>query len=183
MDNSRSIMVGRVVVGLKLTVAPTLLRERLGEEAAQLGSQIAAAVHETVCSEKLGYYPALDYFYQRPGVDPALLLLADQTAAFVRDYVTEKVREYLQPVFSTVQIRRMQVASAALPGIRPSQPGALEALALHYLPNTVQLELLVTQLHKGEPPAGSEKIAAQKLKWWLRSPFGTVEVTAARAMT
>lgn len=182
MNNPHAVSIGRVALGLRLTVAPALLRERLGDDAAQLGERLAAAVHATVRSEKLGYYPALDYFYQRPGVDPGLLQLADQTAAFVRDYVSEKVLEYLQPVFSTVQIQRLQLASAALPGVRPAQPDALEALALHYLPNTVKLELLVTSLHKGEPPPGAEKIAAQKLKWWLRSPFGVVEITDARAM-
>lgn len=182
MDNAGGLTVGRVLLGIRLTIAPALLSERLGEEAAALGERLAKAVHDATRSEKLGYYPALDYFYQRPGIDAELLLLANRTAAFVQDYVIQTVREHLAPVFSTVRVQRLQLAAATLPNVRMSQPDALEALARHYQPNAIKIELILTSLHKGPPPPGIEKVAAQKLKWWLRSPFGSIEITDARVV-
>jgi hypothetical protein len=182
MTDDRGIRIVKVALSVRVRVAMAQLEARLGELAAGGGANLAARIDELVRREKLGYYPALDYFAQRDGIDRQLLAAVEETARFVRDYAANEARTRLWPVFSQVRVVNTQSLCFALPGVRIAQPDALAALARHYTPTLVKIDLLVSSLQKGGSGEGAERAAAQKADWWLRDSFESVEVSDARVV-
>ncbi len=182
MTHPRAIHIVKTALSLRVRVALSLLQERLGELAAGAGADLAVQIDALVRAEKLGYYPALDFFAQREGIDRGLLAAHEQAARFVREHVEKEVRARLWPAFSHVRVVNTQSPAFALPSVRPSQPEAVAALAQHYTPALVKVDLVVSSLKKGAAGEGAERAAAQQARWWLRECFESVEVSDARVV-
>lgn len=182
MTHPRAIHIVKTALSLRVRVAPTLLQDRLGELAAGAGVNLAARIDALVRAEKLGYYPALDFFAQREGIDRSLLAAFEEAARFVREHVEKEAPARLWSAFSHVRVVNTQSPAFALPGVRPSQPDALSALAQHYTPTLVKIDLVVSSLKKGAAAEGAERAAAQQARWWLRECFESVEVSDARVV-
>lgn len=170
-------------MGLSATVR--VPREALERHAASspevVGRSLAEAVDTYVRAERLGYYPALDYFREREGaVEPELIAAADAIAWLAATLVRNEVRVKLRPVFSSVQIQGLQALAFAMPPVRPSQPNALHRLAEHYTPDTLKMDLQVSLIQKREPSEGIERLAAHMVYKWLKGSFAAIEVTSAR---
>ena len=174
------LKVIKTAVTARVVVALTQIEARLGELAAAAGPQVATQIHAHVQEKKLGYYPALSYFEGNPAIDAGLVAAVEQVGLFVCDHVKTEVRTHLWPVFSHVRVARVQLLATTLPNVRRNQPDALAALIAHYTPNAVKVELILSNLEKGEPAAGIERFAASKVVRWLREPFESVEITDAR---
>jgi len=82
-----------------------------------------------------------------------------------------------------VQIERATTLAFTLPRIKPAQPDALARLALHYFPNAVRLELVLTTLDKQHRLDEAEKFSSSKVVRNLRDAFESVSVTATRRLT
>jgi fermentation-respiration switch protein FrsA (DUF1100 family) len=182
VNHPRAIHIVKTALSLRLRVAQAFLQERLGERASDASVQLAAQIDALVRTEKLGYYPALDYFANRDGIDRGLLAEIEEAARWVRAHAEQQVRARLWPAFSHVRVVNTQSPVFALPGVRPGQSEALAALARHYTPTVVKIDLVVSSLKKGAAGEGAERAAAQQARWWLRECFESVEVSDARVV-
>jgi hypothetical protein len=179
MTEPRAIRVATAALTARLRLPPEVAQRQLGELAVSLGPRVAREVARLAHEQRLGYYPALEFFGRRNDLDTQLLTDLGSYCAVVQGYVLEEVPRQLKPVFSNVQIRNLRFIALMLPGVRPNQPDALEALARHYTPDHVRLELALGTVTKGTTQ-GLERVAAQKVCWWLRERFARVEITDAR---
>jgi hypothetical protein len=182
MTSARTVVITRVALTLRIVVPPSYLRRHLGTLAASLGTDLAMAVGAATREQRLGYFPALDYFVDQPGVNPVLLATATNLARMVRDHVRQEVQHHLAAFFSQVIIRRITSPAYTLPRVSPQQADALEALARHYFPDSVRLDLVVSLVERGPALENPEQAATRRALWNLRDHFERVEVTDARVL-
>jgi len=183
MDKPGSLGLVPVALTIQVVMAPERLEAQLNTAERSLGRTLAERVDAIVRSEKLGYYPALDFFEDHPDMDPELIGMVKTLAAQIRKRVKREVQTHLWPVFSSVQIERATTLAFTLPRIKPAQPDALARLALHYFPNAVRLELVLTTLDKQHRLEEAEKFSSSKVVRNLRDAFESVSVTATRRLT
>lgn len=182
MDNIRTLGIAPVMLSVQVVMAPAQLDALLSVTDKQLGQKLAERVDSIVRAEKLGYYPALDYFEGHAGFEPEWLTAARTLAALIRKRVKRDVLTHLWPVFSSVQIVRATTLAFTLPRVTPAQPDARERLARHYFPNAVRLELKLTTLDKQPRLDAVEKFSSQKVVRNLRDAFESVSVSAAHRL-
>jgi hypothetical protein len=104
-----SVEVVTIASSLTVTVPEEVVEAQLGYLPWVLGENLAGQVDTYVMEERLGYYPALDYFRDRPeAVDQALLQLIDEVATFCASYARRELRRRLSRVFSNVQIEQLE---------------------------------------------------------------------------
>ena len=183
MDKAGTLGFVPVALTIQLVMAPERLEAQLSSAERSLGRTLAERVDAIVRAEKLGYYPALDYFEDHPGMDPELIGTVEALAAQIRKRVKREVQTQLWPVFSSVQIERTTTLAFTLPRVTPAQPDALARLAQHYFPNAVRLELVLTTLDKQHRLDEAEKFSSSKVVRNLRDTFESVSVTATRRLT
>lgn len=182
MAEGTGLEVLKTALALRIAVPLADLHARLGQDVATLGERLAAHAVAIASQERLGYFPALQFFYERPEIPSGLIGAITEAGTFARQHVTREVRDRLRHAFSSIRLQRSQCLAFTLPAVRPSQADALAALARHYTPNVVRVELLVTSLHKGgAAPEGMDKFAAKRARWWLREAFD-IEVTDVRVV-
>jgi hypothetical protein len=183
MDKPSALGLVPVALTIQVVMAPERLEALLSAVERNLGRTLAERVDTIVCAEKLGYYPALDFFDDHPGMDPELIGMVKSLAAQIRKRVKREVQTQLWPVFSSVQIERATTLAFTLPRMTPAQPDALARLAQHYFPNAVRLELVLTTLDKQHRMEEVEKFSSSKVVRNLRDAFESVSVTATRRLT
>lgn len=180
MDNPGTLGIVPVALTIQVVMAPERLEALLSTAEMGLGHTLAERVEAIVRAEKLGYYPALDYFEDHPNMDPKLIGTVKTLAAQIRKRVKREVQTHLWPVFSSVRIERATTLAFTLPRMTPAQPDALVRLAQHYFPNAVRLELLLSTLDKQHRLGEAEKFSSDKVVRNLRDVFESVSVSAPR---
>jgi hypothetical protein len=174
------------IVPVRLTVevvmAPERLEAMLSDADRHIGDTLAERADAIVRNEKLGYYPALEYFDGHAGIETDRLEQFRHLAAQIRKRVKRDVQTCLWPVFSSVQIERAQTLAFTLPRVTPGRPDAREALARHYFPNRVRLELILSTLDKQQRLDEVERFTSQKVQRNLRDAFDSVSVTVVRRL-
>ncbi len=183
MDKPGTLGFVPVALTIQVVMAPERLEAQLSAAERSLGRTLAERVDAIVRAEKLGYYPALDFFEDHAGMDPELIATVKSLAAQIRKRVKRELQTHLWPVFSSVQIERATTLAFTLPHIKPAQPDALARLAQHYFPNAVRLELVLTTLDKQHRLDEAEKFSSSKVVRNLRDAFESVSVTATRRLT
>ena len=182
MDNPRTLGIVPVALTLQVAIAPNRLGSLLNEAEKNIGRALAERIDTIVRNEKLGYYPALEYFEGHAGMQPELLAAAKALAAQIRKCVKRDVQTQLWPVFSSVHIERATTLAFTLPRVTPSQPDAFTRLAQHYFPNVVRLELVLSTLDKQHRLEDVEKFTSDKVVRNLRDTFESIQVTATRRL-
>ncbi|HWR87428.1 MAG TPA: hypothetical protein VN277_03300 [Acidiferrobacterales bacterium] len=183
MDNPRTLGIVPVALTIQVVMAPDRLEALLSAAERKLGRTLAERVEAIVRTERLGYFPALDFFEDHPGMDPELINQVKALAAQIRKRVKREVQTHLWPVFSSVQIERATTLAFTLPRVTPAQPDALARLAQHYFPNAVRLELVLTTLDKQHHLEEVEQFSSSKVVRNLRDAFESVNVTATRRLS
>jgi hypothetical protein len=183
MDSPRTLGVVQVALTVQVVIAVARIEALLSGPDREIGRTLAGHVDVIVRGERLGYYPALDFFTGHAGMPPALLEAHKNLAAQLRKRIKRDVQTRLWPVFSSVQIERTVTLAFNLAHVTPSQPGATEQLALHLFPNAVRLELRLGTLDKQHRLEEAEKFTAQKVVRNLRDDFESVNVTTTRRLT
>jgi hypothetical protein len=183
MDNPGTLGIVPVALTIQVVLAPEQLGALSNAAERSIGRVLAERVDAIVRAQRLGYYPALDYFEDHPDMDPALIGTVKALAAQIRKRVKREVQKHLWPVFSSVQIERATTLAFTLPRVTPAQADALARLAQHYFPNTVRLELVLTTLDKQHRLDEAEKFSSSKVVRNLRDAFESVSVTATRRLT
>jgi len=183
MDSPGTLGIVPVALTLQVTLAPERLDALLSTAEKNLGRTLAERIDTIVRAQRLGYYPALDYFDDHPGMEPALIGAVKALAAQIRKRVKREVQTHLWPVFSSMQIERATSLAFILPRVSPAQADALARLAQHYFPNTVHLELVLSTLDKQHRLEEAEAFSANKVVRNLRDTFESVQVTATRQLS
>lgn len=179
---SARIEVFTVAASLTLSVPEEIVEQSMGYLPWVLGENLAGQVDAFVMEQALGYYPALDYFRDRPeAVDPALLILIDEIASFCATYARSELRRRLARAFSSVKIEQAQCTAYTMPRVRPSRSGAPAELALHFTPATLKMELLLSSIQKGCFD-GLEQLSLEKLVRWGREPFDCFQVNGSKIL-
>lgn len=176
------IEVVTIASSLTVSVPEEAVEAQVGYLPWVLGENLAGQVDTHVMEERLGYYPALDYFRDQPeAVDQALLQLIDEVATFCASYARRELNRRLSRVFSNVQIEQLQCTAYTMPRMRPNRSNGPMELAEHYAPNTLKVELLLSSIQK-ERFAGEEKMAMDKLSRFAREPFAHFQLNGAKRL-
>lgn len=183
MDNRGTLGIVPVALTIQVVLAPERLEALLSAGERNLGRTLAERVEAIVRAQRLGYYPALDYFENHPEMDPKLIDMVKTLAAQVRKRVKREVQTHLWPVFSSVRIERATTLAFTLPRMTPAQPDALARLAQHYFPNAVRLELVLSTLDKQHRLEEAEKSSSNKVVCNLHDAFESVSVSATRRLS
>jgi len=179
---SAKIEVLTVAASLTVTVPETVVEQNVGYLPWVLGENLAGQVDAYVMEQRLGYYPAMDFFREHPeAVDPALLLLIDEVATYCASYARRELRRRLARAFSSIQVEQAQCLAYTMPRVRPSRSGAPGGLAAHYSPNTLKMELLLSSIQKGAFE-GLEELTLNKLMRWGREPFESFQVNGSKLL-
>lgn len=180
MDSPRGLGIARVALTLQVTIAPEKLDALLREADKRLAAALAERVDAWVRSEKLGYYPALEFLASQGVIGAQEYEALRGLAATVRKRVKRDVQTHLWPVFSSVHIERAQSLAFLLPRLAPGRPESALLLARHYFPNVVRLELVLASLDKHNRLEEVAAITEQKVVRNLRDAFEAVAVSATR---
>lgn len=170
------IRVARVVLSLRVQVPEEALAQHLAASPVVVGEELARQVHGYAAANGLGYYPALDLFRRQGGIDPELLDAARDIAWFAGEWASSEIKRRLRGTFSSVAVGGLQARAFTLPRVRPSQAQAAARLAEHFTPDSLQLEVRVTYLHKGSDGAGFARLATQQVLRSLKRTFRRIEV-------
>ncbi len=171
-----------VAVNLVLSVPTKALENYLAASPRVIGTELARQVHAYTQYERLGYYPALDYFKGRDIIPADLLDAALNVAWLAKELVQDEIRRRLQQAFSQVRIQNLQSVAFTLPRVRPSQQNSLVLLARHYTPDTMRVGMLLTTQRNQTSTAGLEDHAQNMLWQWLNEHFSSLEVTSSQVV-
>lgn len=179
-EHMNSLHFATVAVALRVRVPRAALMEHLPASPYTLGSDIAQQAHDYVMHAQLGYYPPLDYLKTQNIVDGYLLDAAQHVATVSGEYVQQRLKEKLVPIFSSVRFQALHIHAFALPPIRPNQVHALEHLARHYTPDVVKCDLLLSLVQKRKLEQGLEHYASTTVERLLTDTFDEFEITSTR---
>lgn len=174
------IHIARVTLVLQLTVPAAVYAQHLAASPEVVGGELARQVDAYARTNRLGYYPALDFFRRQGGIDPELIQAADDIAWFSAQYARSEITRRLRSVFSTVAVEAITPQAFSMPAIRPSQLNALDNLARHYTPDTLRIELRVSMIHRDPDAENMDRLAVRQALRMLGTGVGTVEVINAR---
>lgn len=179
---AREIRIERIAMGATVTVPDEVVEHNMGYLPRVLGDSLAAQVSGHVERTGLGYFPALDYFRAvDEGIDPALLMLVDEVAGFCARFSERAFRRRLSHAFSNVAILDSRPACYGLPRVRPGRGDAFDALAAHYAPRTVRLDLVLSSIERDDLSA-AEALAPKKVSRWLDEVFSHMELSPGRRL-
>lgn len=178
------IAIIKVSLTVNIVISPDTLAQEFGELALGMGPALAEQIDSYSRENKLGYYPALDFFKQNDGVDQELLDSAEHISWMVCEWAQRKIRSNLREAFSNVQFDQIQSTAYSMPRIRPNMSRALALLTDHYSPDSVRLTVIVASIERSNINlAGYEKLAVHKFRRWLDSAFETIEFSDAHVIT
>lgn len=178
-----TVEIMRVSLTLTIDLSMDQLQQEMGELVTAIGPNLARQVEAYVRKEKLGYYPALDFFNDRVGIDPNLLSASEHIASMVCDLVRYKMKIQLREPFSNTQFEKFQSLAYSMPRVLPSDPDATDKLTRHYSPNRVRVTLSTSSIEKsGSNKEGYQKLVVHKAYRWLEDKFDAVEISDARIL-
>lgn len=178
------IAIIKVSLTVNLVISQDLLAQKFGEPALSMGSALAEQVGNYVRTNKMGYYPALDFFKQNEGIDKKLLDDAEHLSWQVCEWVQREIRARLREAFSNIHFDQIQSVAYSMPKIRPKMPQASDLLTDHFSPDSVRLTMIASSIERSNINLdGYEKLAVHKLRRWLESAFETIEVTDAHVIS
>lgn len=150
---------------------------------AVVGEALAEQVMAHVQSQRLGYFPALEYFRAQPAaVEPELLDAAENIAWFTCNQARGEIQRKLRPVFSSLSVHSAQALAFTMPAVRPHQPNARQELIRHFTPDCAKLILQVNSFQKSAQTEAMAKWASHLAYRWLKDSFARVEVSSAQSI-
>ncbi|WJW74327.1 hypothetical protein QVG61_07305 [Thiohalobacter sp. IOR34] len=170
-----------VTLHLLLRLPEAAFERHLAASPYVVGEELVEQISAHVRRERLGYYPALDYFRQQGGIDPELLAAAEDIGWFASSLAAEEIRRRLRPVFSSLVFESQQLVAFTLPGVRPGQPNARDALLRHYTPDQVKVGLRATSIQRHADAEAMVGWARHLTLRWLQDSFDSVEIRSAEA--
>ena len=178
-----ALQVARFAVVIRVTVPDQAFKEVFPSSVSLLGENIARQVIAYQQQSDLGYYPAITYFRDNPGiVDDYLLEALEQVAEVALRIATLKTYQLLQPVFSQVKILTQQNLVYGMPHVRPRHDDHEKLLALQYTPNQVKLGMELSLFQKTTPQKQLASAVKKMVLRWLSDSFDEIEVSDSRLL-
>lgn len=174
----------KVLINITVRLKDEDLQRYLPCSAAVIGQSLAQVADDYAHESGEGYYPAIEFFKGREGVDPDLIASAEQVSWLVAKLARETIQKRLRPIFSSLSFQSIQNPAFAMPRVRPNQPEAVAELARHYTPDTVKIELLTTMMRRDSDgdDERAEPYARKMMFRWLEPAFASVEVTGSKSL-
>ncbi|VAX12997.1 hypothetical protein MNBD_GAMMA24-107 [hydrothermal vent metagenome] len=137
-----SIADGRkVALSIDLKIMHSIIEEHIAASPYVVGVELARQIDRYVREQKLGYYPALDYFHGRNIVDSDLYNTAESIAWLLENLTQQTLRTHLRPLLSDLLFDSTQVHIFILPHVRPAQNNAIHSLTTHLTPDHLRVSL------------------------------------------
>lgn len=175
-----NITIAKVALSLTLKVGETILKRHLVSSPGVMGKVLASEIDTYVREHNIGYYPAIDYFRDKPGIDADLLKVIEETGWIVCKIARELLVSDLKPAFSHIQIQSIKPVAFTLPSIRLNQNDACDQLAHHLTVNNVKVGMIASSIEKISQTDDIEKLAERKIWRWLQDDFESIKVVSAR---
>ena len=170
----------RVSLTAHLKISEQVLTQHLAASPLVIGEELARQVDRYARENKLGYYPALEFFDDiEPGIDSDLIDTIRGIAWLVSNLAENEIEHRLRVAFSEVAIRDLRLLAFTMPQVRPNQPNALHDLARHFTPDTIKAVLELSNIEKRADLEGMDKLAEHKVMRWLEPHFESVEITTS----
>jgi len=149
-----------------------------------IGQTLADIAIEYEQENKVGYYPAIEFFKTLDNVAPDLIASAEQVAWLVSKLARQTMQAKLRPIFSSVKFQSIQTLSFSMPKVRPNRADAAEQLAKHYTPDSVKVELVLTMMRRDSEAEDNraEPYARKMMFRWLESAFASIDITGSKAL-
>jgi len=177
------LQVARFAVAFSARVPDAAFKEVFPSSVSMLGEKIAQQVIAFEQQSDLGYYPAITYFRDNPGiVDDYLLDALEQVAEVAIQIATLKTYQLLQPIFSQVKILTQQNMVFGMPHVRPRNENHEKRLALQYAPNQVKLGMELSLFQKSTPQKQLASAVKKMVLRWLSDTFDDIEVNDSRLL-
>jgi hypothetical protein len=168
--------ISKIHITLVVKVSHAVLAQHLASSPGVVGEMLTNQIAERVNEQKLGYFPALDFFQQQGSVDADLLDAAQTIGWFSARYAREEIQRRLRPFFSTISFQSVHTQAFSLPPVRPNQLNAWQALCAHYTPDTVKIDIIASVLKKQNNLQGLANWAKQLFARNLDGVFEKFEV-------
>lgn len=176
-----SLYLNSVTLSIIVQLPEHVFARHLPASPTVVGEALAEQISTYVQAERLGYYPALDYFRAQPGVlEPELLDAAENIAWFTCNQARNEIQRKLRPVFSSLRVQGAQALAFTMPAVRPAQANARRDLIRHFTPDTAKLVLQVNSFQKSEQTETMAKWASHLAYRWLKDSFARIEVISAQ---
>jgi hypothetical protein len=174
----------RVAVSLQVKLSAEVIEQHAVASPYIVGEELARQVAAYVQHERLGYYPALDYFRTIEEVDTDLLEAAESISWLVCGLVRDELRNRLRSVFSNVKFESVQTVAYTMPTARPGNSNALHDLVLHFTPDQVRVNLVASSIRRQDNnPEIALKLAKHQICRWLKDRFSSLEITSMRYLS
>lgn len=178
-----SLHLNSATLSLRVQLPEHVFARHLPASPAVVGTALADQVIAYAQAQRLGYFPALDYFRSQSGsLEPDLLDAAENIAWFTCNQARGEIQRKLRPVFASLSIQAIQAVAFTLPSVRPSQTNARQELIRHYTPDCAKVVLQVNSFQKSVQTEAMAKWASHLAYRWLKDSFAQVEVTSAQAL-
>ena len=176
----KQLNLKRIAVSLQVKVHAESIEQHSAASPYIVGEELARQVATYVQHERLGYYPALEYFRAVEGaIEPELLEAVESISWLVCGLVQQELKTRLRTVFSNLKIESIQTVAYTMPAIRPGSSNALHDLAQHYTPDQVRINLVATSIRRQDNDQEvAIKLARHQICRWLKDHFAALEITS-----
>ncbi len=179
-----SLNIQTLEAQIDVRVAEQDLQQLSVAQPAEVGRQLAAAVLEAVRAESLGYFPALSHFEENGILHEDLLEATHALVWLASQRARTLIMTRLRPIFSTVRVQQVHARLYTLPSIRSGQLNLLDALAEHYDPAALKINLQLSLIQKQPAQAEALESYTRKMLWkWLKERFDHLEVGSVHALS
>lgn len=180
----KQLNLSRIAISLQIKISAEAIEQHSVASPYIVGEELARQVAAYVQHERLGYYPALEYFRTVEAIEPDLLNAAESISWLVCGLVQQELKARLRAVFSNLKIESIQTVAYTMPAIKPGSSNALHDLAQHYTPDLVRIILVASSIHRHDnDPEVAMKLARHQICRWLKDRFSSLEITSMRCLT
>ncbi len=137
-----SIAAGqRIAFSVDLKILHNIIEQHIAASPYVVGVELARQIDRHVREQRLGYYPALDYFQGKDIVDSDLYNTAESIAWLLENLARQSLRENLRPLLAELEFESTHVHIYILPHVRPSQDNAIHRLTSHFTPDHLRVAI------------------------------------------
>ena len=166
----------QITISMEVELPDHVVAAQLSFNLKHLAMRVAAAVVEREAVKTWGYYPAFDYLIDDGGITPELAETFNSACRAVAHSTTALIQQRLRAAFSRVHVIGLHHLAYNIPKVSPAAPDKKERLAVHYRPNTMHVELELSQIHKQPVSEAYENFARRLVYRWLADYFDRLEI-------
>jgi len=171
-----------ISLSMKLAVAEDELERHLAASPSVVTDELVSHVKKHEKENRLGYFPALDYYINNNAIDADLVSALQSISWVVTNMVRNEIRIKLRPVFSNIKFESIQTLAYTLPQVRVSDKQLTEKLLEHFSANNVKVNLTVTLIQKFIDNSAAEKLAKNLTYQWLKNSFHSIDISGCKVV-